>query len=269
VCDALLRYDAGSELLAVFQRPYDVVVDTEQWHHLSAVIARFLKSRLTVGFASRPSRARLFDIAVPYKMNEHELDSFARLFQAAGLEQPPDLRRSFQIIASDAAWARDAVAGDYVVLALGASIMLRRFTLPQAESVCRAALERGFQVVLLGGMDVAALARQVMDRIKDPRVLHYAGRTSLSQTAAMIAGARRFIGHDTGLLHLACAVGTPVTGVFGPGNKFKWGPRGPDDRVISFNLSCSPCTRFGYTLPVCGGGYACVRKVAMDQASVS
>lgn len=48
---------------------------------------------------------------------------------------------------------------------------------------------------------------------------------------------------DTGPMHLAHAVGTPVVAVFGPSDPVRYAPRGPLDRVVRIDLPCAPCNR--------------------------
>jgi len=55
----------------------------------------------------------------------------------------------------------------------------------------------------------------------------------LYELACWLAGARVFIGNDSGITHLAAAVGTRVVALFGPTNPDVWAPRGPNVRVIA------------------------------------
>jgi ADP-heptose:LPS heptosyltransferase len=266
LCARVFRYNVVKEFVNVLRQQYDVVVDTEQWHLLSAITAYFIQSHFKAGFATRSARRKLFDIQVGYDLKQHELRSFARLFEFLGVAMPLELKGSYQISSVEASLAREVVGGEYVVLALGGSIALRRFSLEQAQVICKDAIGRGLSVVFVGDKECLSLAQELVVRIKDKRSVNVVGRTTLSQAAALIAGARLFIGHDSGLLHLACAIGVPVVGIFGPGNKDKWGPCAPGDKIVSLGLDCSPCTRFGYTLSGCGGGKAapCVSGISCE-----
>lgn len=66
-------------------------------------------------------------------------------------------------------------------------------------------------------------------------------RLSLPELATRLAGAQTFVGNDSGPAHLAAAVGTPVTVVFGPTMPGRTAPRGPDVRVVAAGLPCQPC----------------------------
>ncbi len=56
---------------------------------------------------------------------------------------------------------------------------------------------------------------------------------NLMELAQWLAGARIFVGNDSGITHLAAAVGTPVVAIFGPTDSGVWAPRGPNIRVLS------------------------------------
>ena len=54
----------------------------------------------------------------------------------------------------------------------------------------------------------------------------------LYELACWLASARLYIGNDSGITHLAAAVGTPVLALFGPTDPAIWAPRGPHVRVL-------------------------------------
>lgn len=80
---------------------------------------------------------------------------------------------------------------------------------------------------LFGDADVESL-RAVGPILQDP---------SLSMAAALIAEARLFVGNDSGITHLAAAVGTPTVAVFGPTNAITWRPMGPRVAVATAGRS--------------------------------
>jgi len=64
---------------------------------------------------------------------------------------------------------------------------------------------------------------------------------SLTQVAALLAGSELYLGNDSGITHLAAAVGTRTVALFGPSNARQWAPRGKRVTVVSRNIECSPC----------------------------
>jgi len=107
-----------------------------------------------------------------------------------------------------------------------------------------------------------------MTNLNDNRILNYVGKIPLEKSAALIKQSKLFIGPDSGLMHLACAVGTPVIAIFGPGNLQKWRPLGERHAIITENMECSPCTQFGYTVPTCKKSFQCMRNLNLDKIFV-
>jgi len=76
----------------------------------------------------------------------------------------------------------------------------------------------------------------------------FVNRTTLRETAALIAAANVLVSADSGPMHLATAVATPVVALFGPTDQ-GWGfyPSGPHDVVLELDLDCRPCSLHGAT----------------------
>ncbi|MFW6412993.1 MAG: glycosyltransferase family 9 protein, partial [Oceanicaulis sp.] len=89
----------------------------------------------------------------------------------------------------------------------------------------------GACVVLFGGPGDGATARAVKDAATAD-VLDLTGRLDLLEAAACLARARLFVGNDSGLMHMAAAVGAPTLGLFGPTDERVYGPWGPRARAI-------------------------------------
>jgi ADP-heptose:LPS heptosyltransferase len=71
-----------------------------------------------------------------------------------------------------------------------------------------------------------------------------AGDTDIRTTAMLIKKCALFISNDSGLMHIATAVKTPVIAIFGPTLWWKNHPWGKENLVIRKNLSCSPCYNY-------------------------
>ena len=112
------------------------------------------------------------------------------------------------------------------------------------------AREKGLQVVITGSPGDHDLARAIAAQTEAP-LLNLAGRTSLEELAALLQKAQVAVTTDTGPMHLACALGTPVVGLFGPTAPWRTGPFGEGDEVVRLDLSCSPCFRRQCPEPHC------------------
>lgn len=267
--DRIYRYDTFKEFLEVFENSYDLIIDTEQWHYLSAVVAYSFKKRFTIGFATRPLRAKLFDLKVAYDIKAYELDNFKRLF--APLNTPvsdiTNIDSSFIVSEKCLTQTKQKIPAKSISLFLGGSIPEKRLSLEQGLAIIRFIIAKGFCPVLLGGRDALELNREIEKNISGNRLLNFTAKTSLEESAALIKQSAAFVGTDSGLMHLACAVGTPVVAIFGPSRIEKWGPQGERHAVIAANAPCAPCANFGYTLPSCKETYICMAGI--DTAKIT
>ena len=64
---------------------------------------------------------------------------------------------------------------------------------------------------------------------------------TLVETAAVLANAKLYVGNDSGITHLAAALGRPVIAIFGPSDPGRFGPRGKSVKIIYLDYECSPC----------------------------
>lgn len=263
----VLRYDVPSELLSTMRRNYDVVIDTEQWHRLSAVVARMIRAGVRIGFDTN-ERRRLFDPPVPYAHDDYEVASFLRLLEPLGISSdlvtPPWLT-----VPKDAADKAEQLLGSvgqsrYVVIFPGASIPARRWGGERFGEVAESLAKERIPVVVVGG---GADAKDG-DVIVRGGGLNLAGMTTLPETAAVLARASLLLSGDSGVLHLGVALGVPTVSLFGPGIAAKWAPSGDRHLVVSRGVPCSPCTRFGYT-PECPNDVVCMSSITPDEVSAA
>jgi len=261
-------YDRPGELLTVLRRRYDVVIDSEQWYRLSALVARLVRAPVKIGYATN-ERTRLFTHPVGYSHDDYEALSFGRLLEPLGVAQT--IASAPYLVVPSA--VRERVAAllgplgrrPFVAIFPGASIPERRWG---AEKFCRvaAALARhGTPVVVVGGSEDVPVAEVVAAAGSG---LSLAGRTTLAETASVIERAATVVSGDSGVLHLAVGLGRPTVSLFGPGIAAKWGPRGAGHTVLNRHLSCSPCTRFGST-PKCPQGVRCLQEITADEVAAA
>ena len=126
------------------------------------------------------------------------------------------------------------------------------------ELLARLASERG-PIALSGGPADRALAGELM-RGAPPGVLDTVGRLSLRETAGLIAASETFIGGDTGPLHIAVALGTPVVALFGAADPTRTGPYRQPDAVVYKPADCSPCRKRDCHVE----GHPCMAGIQVD-----
>lgn len=93
-------------------------------------------------------------------------------------------------------------------------------------------LNRGFEVALFGGKEEKHAAAEFTSRLRSGAVHNFAGIGTIRESMARIAACRAMVGSDTGLMHVAAALGTPTLTLFGPNPSSKWGHFEPPHRVI-------------------------------------
>ncbi len=177
------------------------------------------------------------------------------------LADPPRLRIDAAAAARAEAMDLDWPGGPIVFLAPGARWETKRWPQESFLRTAQSLAEAGHRVLLGGDAgDRAALPALAAWATAEPRALWFEG--PLPDLAAVVARAGRGLTNDTGLMHLAAAVGVKLVAIFGsthPGLGFP--PAGDGHRVLCANLACQPCTLHGRErCPL--GHHRCVRQFA-------
>lgn len=260
----VLRYDVPNEFLASFRLKPDITIDTEQYHRLSAVVARLAGAATLIGYGTN-ERARLFHHAIPYSHDDYEADSFFHLLAPLGITLPASVDAPFLTVPAGAhIRAKQLLAPladrPFIALFPGASIPERRWETKRFSRIAVRLAAQGYEIVVIGGREDAATG----SAISNVGGLNLAGQTSLAETAAILNRSTLLISADSGVLHLGVGLGIPTVSLFGPGIAQKWAPRGPRHLVLNRQLACSPCTKFGYT-PKCRGNAECLKGITQDE----
>jgi len=114
--------------------------------------------------------------------------------------------------------------------------------------------DTGGQLILMGGPEEAELHQQIIEFMQSEMpVRSFAGKGNIRVAAAILEQADLFIGNDSGLMHLATAVGTPTVAIFGLTNSDAWGPYtgglpAQQAVVVKMDLPCMPCFYRGHDL---------------------
>ncbi len=112
-----------------------------------------------------------------------------------------------------------------------------------AEVARRLAVERGATIVLTGAPADRPMVDVVKAGVPAGQAIDVAGDIDLPELAAVLEQLDLLLTGDTGPMHLASAVGTPIVAVFGPSDPVRYAPSGAADRIIRVDLPCSPCNR--------------------------
>ncbi len=110
-----------------------------------------------------------------------------------------------------------------------------------AEVARSLASSRRAGIMLTGSAGDRPMVDTVAAKLGGIPLLNVAGTLDLVDLGAVLAELDLFITSDTGPMHLASAVGTPVVALFGPADPRRYGPRAARERIVRVDLPCSPC----------------------------
>ena len=225
---------------------YDVVLDL-QGAIRSAVVGRFAGSRRMIGEAQPRERAArwLFTERVVTR-GVHVIEQDVELAAAVAGDDLKPVQPWLPVDAAAEAWANeflgsarsrpsesgpDAGAGrpPVVLINPGAGWGAKRWPVERYATVAQSLIERGFRVFVNSGPGEEALSAAIVQQTGG------AASPLACSLGELIAFTRRIslaIAGDTGPLHLACALGRPVVGIYGPTDPSRNGPFGSPNRVL-------------------------------------
>lgn len=221
---------------------------------IGSIVTRLSGARRRVGFAGEAYPYFLTDgvAGARYTAQRHEVEYVLALARAAGgsvlaADRQPRLcvspvARAEVAALLRAARGRIAASGPVVTLHAGArNGQAKRWPSAHFAALAdRLVRELDALVVLTGAPADEQLAAAVASRAR-VRVCNLAGQTSLPQLAALLAASDVVVSGDSGPMHIACAVGTPVVALHGPTDPQLSGPIMPGAVVLRLRLWCSPC----------------------------
>lgn len=223
---------------------FDYVLDLQSLAR-SAVVAWFANGATTIGLDDpREAAPTFFDLALPrLSWNTHAVDWYLSALK------PLDIP-----ICWDFSWfpprpeVQHRVAERFprltprVVLIPGARWENKRWPLEYFLELTRLLLRHNqhLQVTVLGSKSDLATGL-ALKRISPERVQDLTGRTTLPEMIEVLRETEVAVTNDTGPMHIAAALGTPLVPIFGPTSPSRTGPFGQVDQALRHKLPCVPC----------------------------
>lgn len=131
---------------------------------------------------------------------------------------------------------------EFIALAPGGTWSSKRWPAEKfAELARRITTELGQRVVLIGGRGERTLADIVVQKNPDKKIVNFTGLTTLPELLALIDASRAVVCNDSGPMHMAAALGKPLTAIIGPTNAHRTGPYRKEECIAKTRLTCSPC----------------------------
>lgn len=201
---------------------------------------------------------------------KHEIDYTLDVLKYAGIEAKD---RSLYMPIKDASEKRIAelfekggVKNNDMVIAVnpGASCVSKRWRPENFAKVGDAlARERGAKIVIISDSKDKPFADKTASLMRTTP-LNLAAQTSVADIASVLKRSRLFISNDSGPVHIACAVGTPVIAIFGRNDRGlspeRWGPSGKNDIVLHKDVGCKVCLAHN-----CKIGFKCLEAITPEE----
>lgn len=242
---------------------FDAWLDSGQWPRLNALLSLAARSAYKAGFRSAGQhRHYVYDAAVPHLRTRHELENFRALTAALGVpgQSVPHLLPPPEALSELAAAlpGKTLPAGPIAVLHPipgGYRSRMKQWPDERWAEVAAGLATRGLAVLLSGGPAEAAQMETLAQGWALPGVHSMAG-CSLAATAAVLASAALVVSVNTGVMHLAAALGAPLVSLNGPTSVDRWGPvtRPGRGEALRSGRSCAPCLHLGFEYACREGG---------------
>lgn len=255
------------------EAPYDVAINFEPDVRSNLMLA-VSGSAWTAGYASGGGGA-LLDAALDYDARAHTSANARRLVAAVFGSAAPSQRDPRLDLDAAATAAAERTIGRASQPLVGIHVSggrdIKQWPPERfAEVARRLQAERGATIVLTGSPADRTLVDGVRARLLPDATIDVAGERDLVSVAAILQRLDLFVTGDTGPMHLANAVGTPVVAVFGPSDPARYAPLGEFDRVVRVDLPCAPCNRIRLPPERCVGHTPdCLASVTSDMVFAS
>ncbi|MBI3126371.1 MAG: glycosyltransferase family 9 protein [Candidatus Tectomicrobia bacterium] len=246
---------------------YDLILDFSGLFHSAAAawiagapVRMGFYRHIPLGFFSTDGFGHFYTHEFALDENAHYADRMSRLAAAAGaapdaggwrLHLTGDLREAAARLLAENGIGEGG--GPLVAVCPGAKWPPKRWSEAGFAGVVDLLQERGWRAVLLAGPDEKDLLDEMRRACRTAPAAVWPP-APLGVLAALLEKADAFLGNDSGPMHMAAAVGTPVIALFGPTPPWRTGPRGSPFIPLYAGLECSPCPLY-FTRDRCERGH--------------
>jgi heptosyltransferase-2 len=223
----------------------------------AAFLAWSVRVPRRIGYPGGPRTKLLTETPDPIG-RRHRVHHYHHLLSAFGT--PPAVRPPRIELPQDArAWAEEKLpGGPWIGINPGATYGAAKQWFPDRFIELGKTLGRRARLVVVGGPAEAELGEKVARGVGG---LSIAGRTSVLELAAALARCSLFVTNDTGPMHVADAVGTPMVAIFGPTDWIVTPPFGNSHTIVRHDIECSPCLKRVCPL----GHHDCMKRLQVSQ----
>lgn len=244
-------------------RHFDIALDL-QGLFKSAAISAVSGAKRRIGYCNMREGSNLISIPICGRnQNGHIVDRYLDVIRSIGCSVE---EINFPIYITETEKARAiAIASQsglktdeqYVILAPSTNWPTKCWPIEHFAVLANKLYSKGIRSAIIGSASDAALVAKVLKSAH--HVLDLTGKTTLKELAYLIERASLFVGGDTGPMHLAVAMKTPVVALFGPTDAARNGPYGNSHTVLTSPVPCAGCWKRN-----CPKTFICMENISVD-----
>lgn len=239
---------------------FDVWIDFGQWPRFDALMSHLAESRFKAGFRTRGQhRHYVYDVCCEHRTDRHEVENFRALAALAGSrgDNPP------RILAPEQ--GPEAPCGSVVfhMFPGGSRAAVKSWPSEQWLELGRLVVASGRSVVVTGSERDRDASVAFAANLPAGSALVTAGELGIAETARMLTSASAVVSVDTGVMHMASALGCNLVALHGPTSAKRWGPLNPNSIAIQSSYPVPPWIHLGFEGPRFGD--ACMRCIGVQE----
>ncbi len=266
-------FEKSKKLISLFQKirkirkeKYDLVINLQRFAS-SGIIAGLSAGKKIVGFTKNPM-SFLFTEQFEHTIGngQHEVDRNLSLIQSVcnSLIRRPKLYPTKEHFAKIEQFAESK----FICLAPASVWKTKQAPLDKWIELIQLQASES-RIYLVGASSDFGLCEEIIQKSRHPNLVNLCGQLKLMETAALFSKAHRVFVNDSGPLHIASAMNTPVTAFFcSTTPEFGFGPLSDNSKVLEVNnLDCRPCGLHGHK--ICPKGhFHCGNLLDIDKVNL-
>jgi ADP-heptose:LPS heptosyltransferase len=256
--EEILPIGRKSEALRLLGRRFDLIINLHGGP--TSLIYALMPRGPHIGF-EQFQYGRLYRGLLPRPNPDlHSVEATMDAFRWLGVKQQdaPPLR--YEVHNREAEKVRGSLLKSYAVLHPGSVLETKRWESGRFAQLARSLQDLGLTTVLTCGPGEEGIVAEVARDVPSPRIVL---GLRIPELAELLRGAKLYAGNDSGPMHLAAAVGTPIIALWGSSDSRRWRPWGVNHSVVQNPFECNPCP--GYRCLVASTPL-CIESVTVEQA---
>jgi heptosyltransferase I len=222
------------------QGEFDALIEFGPWPRIDAILSSFARAKYKIGFMTKGQfRHYVYSVAVPHSSYTHEVANFKKLLRPLGISGPNLPSISVEGEFDDS---------DYVVVHMfpgGSRSYLKAWDEDNWIALVGSLTRSGLNVYLTGARSDSKRAIRIKDEVGSEKVVVAAGMFSLRDTALLLKSSKLVISVDTGVMHMASALGCNLIALHGPSSPLRWGPLS-NQATVFYRNRIGPCIDLGF-----------------------